>query len=55
MKRKTDSEGANHSNGLPEAKKRALTDETAVARFRKGLFDAAELAKYTKSYANSAP
>ncbi|KAL1964809.1 hypothetical protein VTN77DRAFT_6311 [Rasamsonia byssochlamydoides] len=55
MKRKTDSIDSNHANGLPGAKKRALTNEAVIARFREGLFEPAELEKYTKKYANSAP
>lgn len=53
MKRKT--EDRNHANGLPGAKKRALTNDMVIARFREGLFEPAELDKYKKSYANSGP
>ncbi|EEA23514.1 putative component of NuA3 histone acetyltransferase complex [Talaromyces marneffei ATCC 18224] len=53
MKRKT--EEAHQSNGRHEAKKRALSDDVAISRFREGLFDTAELEKYTKSYAASGP
>jgi hypothetical protein len=53
MKRKT--EDLDQSNGTPEAKKRALMSATVVSRFRDGLFAPAELDKYTKSYASSAP
>lgn len=53
MKRKT--EDSTHSNGRPEPKKRALTDATIKSRFREGLFEPAEVEKYTKSYANSGP
>ncbi|KAJ5091141.1 hypothetical protein NUU61_006011 [Penicillium alfredii] len=55
MKRKTDQRGSLDGNGLPESKKRALSSEEAVARFRDGLFDSAEQQKYTDSYAKSAP
>lgn len=53
MKRKTDD--TNHSNGIQIAKKRILTEDTVLSRFRDGLFEPAELEKYTKSYANSTP
>ena len=55
MKRKTDGEESLSANGQPELKKRALSSEEAVARFREGLFEPAELQKYTKEYAQSAP
>lgn len=54
MKRKTDETGSN-ANGLPESKKRALSTEEAVSRFRDGLFDTAEQQKYTDEYAKSNP
>lgn len=54
MKRKTDETGSN-ANGLPESKKRALSTEEAVSRFRDGLFDTAEQQKYTDEYAKSIP
>lgn len=53
MKRKTDD--SSQSNGGHEAKKRALTDDVAVSRFREGLFEPTELDTYTKAYAASAP
>ena len=54
MKRKTgrESQGA---NGQPDSKKRALSNEEAATRFRDGLFDSAELQKYTTAYAESKP
>lgn len=54
MKRKTgrESQGA---NGQPDSKKRALSNEEAATRFRDGLFDSAELQKYTTDYAKSKP
>lgn len=55
MKRKTDGEESRVANGQPESKKRALSSEEAAARFREGLFEPAELQKYTKQYAQSAP
>ncbi|KAJ5085156.1 hypothetical protein N7532_009927 [Penicillium argentinense] len=55
MKRKTDERPSLDGNGLPETKKRALSSEEAVARFRDGLFDAAEQKKYTDAYAKSSP
>ncbi|KAJ9394254.1 hypothetical protein DTO282F9_8821 [Paecilomyces variotii] len=54
MKRKTETRESLDANAQPE-KKRALSNETVKARFRDGLFDPAELEKYTKSYAESAP
>jgi hypothetical protein len=53
MKRKTNA--SHKSNGAHEAKKRALTDDSVVSRFRDGLFEPTELDNYTKSYATSAP
>lgn len=53
MKRKT--EDTQQSNGRHEAKKRALTDDAVISRFREGLFDPSELENYTKSYASSGP
>lgn len=53
MKRKTDA--SHQSNGAHEAKKRALTDDAVVSRFRDGLFEPTELDNYTKAYATSAP
>ena len=53
MKRKT--EEAHKVNGQNGAKKRVLSDDTVISRFREGLFDAAELESYTKSYATSGP
>lgn len=53
MKRKTS--GTQEPNGHHEAKKRALSDDAVAARFREGLFDPAELDRYTKSYATSGP
>lgn len=55
MKRKTEERGSLDGNGLPESKKRALSSKEAVARFRDGLFDAAEQKKYTDAYAKSTP
>lgn len=55
MKRKTEERGSLDANGLPESKKRALSSEEAVARFRDGLFDAAEEQQYTEAYAKSTP
>ncbi|KAF9886537.1 hypothetical protein FE257_011308 [Aspergillus nanangensis] len=55
MKRKTNEEQSKAANGQPDTKKRALSTEEAVARFRDGLFDPAEQQKYTKEYAESAP
>ncbi|KAL5357383.1 Oxoglutarate and iron-dependent oxygenase degradation C-term-domain-containing protein [Aspergillus floccosus] len=55
MKRKTASGEALNGNGQPDSKKRALSGEEAEARFRPGLFESAELQKYTKEYAHSAP
>ncbi|OJJ46189.1 hypothetical protein ASPZODRAFT_67110 [Penicilliopsis zonata CBS 506.65] len=55
MKRKTDGRDSLDANGQPESKKRALSSEEVAARFREGLFDAAELRKYTKQYAGSSP
>ena len=55
MKRKTEERGSLDANGLPESKKRALSSEEAVARFREGLFDPAEEKKYTEAYARSTP
>lgn len=57
MKRKTEAEqdGPAISNGQPEAKKRALSDETIRARFRDGLFEQHVLDEYKQSYAKSAP
>ncbi|KAG2420279.1 hypothetical protein HFD88_005080 [Aspergillus terreus] len=55
MKRKTASGEALNGNGQPDSKKRALSGEEAEARFRPGLFESAELQKYTKEYAQSAP
>ncbi|KAJ5183868.1 Prolyl 3-4-dihydroxylase ofd1 [Penicillium capsulatum] len=55
MKRKTEERGSLDANGLPESKKRALSSEEAVARFRDGLFDTAEEQKYTEAYAKSTP
>lgn len=54
MKRKTETRESLDGNAQPE-KKRALSNETVKARFRDGLFDPAELKKYTQSYAESAP
>jgi hypothetical protein len=53
MKRKT--EETHQSNGQNGAKKRVLSDNAVISRFREGLFDSAELEKYTKSYAVSGP
>lgn len=53
MKRKT--EETHQSNGRHEAKKRVLSDDAVISRFREGLFDTAELESYTKSYATSGP
>ncbi|KUL89771.1 hypothetical protein ZTR_00503 [Talaromyces verruculosus] len=53
MKRKT--EEAHKVNGQNGAKKRVLSDDAVISRFREGLFDAAELESYTKSYATSGP
>ena len=55
MKRKTDTEEPQGANGQPNTKKRALSNEEALARFNKGLFDSAKQQKYTKEYAQSAP
>jgi hypothetical protein len=55
MKRKTDSRGKQSSNGLPQAKKRALSNDVAITRFREGLFDQTELEIFTKNYAESVP
>ncbi|OXV07853.1 hypothetical protein Egran_04382 [Elaphomyces granulatus] len=55
MKRKTDSRGQQSSNGLPQAKKRALSNDVAITRFREGLFDQTELEIFTKNYAESVP
>ncbi|KAL4892570.1 Oxoglutarate and iron-dependent oxygenase degradation C-term-domain-containing protein [Aspergillus ambiguus] len=55
MKRKTASGDIPTANGQPDSKKRALSGEEAEARFRPGLFDAAEQQKYTTEYAQSAP
>lgn len=55
MKRKTGQDSVEAANGQPESKKRALSSEEAAARFRDGLFEPAELQKYTKQYAQSAP
>ncbi|KAJ5698753.1 Prolyl 3-4-dihydroxylase ofd1 [Penicillium macrosclerotiorum] len=55
MKRKTVERGSLDGNGLPESKKRALSSEEAGARFRDGLFDAAEQKKYTDAYTKSSP
>ncbi|EED13271.1 oxidoreductase, putative [Talaromyces stipitatus ATCC 10500] len=53
MKRKT--EETHQSNGHHEAKKRVVSGDAVISRFRDGLFDPAELEKYTKSYAASGP
>lgn len=55
MKRKTEERGSLDANGLPDSKKRALSSEEAVARFRDGLFDTAEEQQYTEAYAKSTP
>lgn len=55
MKRKTEERGSLDAKGLPESKKRALSSEEAVARFRDGLFDSAEQQKYTDEYSKSRP
>lgn len=55
MKRKTAGRDSLGGGSQPEAKKRALSKETVIERFREGLFEPAELEKYTKSYAESAP
>ncbi|KAL2009466.1 hypothetical protein VTN00DRAFT_5273 [Thermoascus crustaceus] len=55
MKRKTAGRDSLGGGNQPEAKKRALSKETVIERFREGLFEPAELEKYTKSYAESAP
>lgn len=55
MKRKTASEDSPVANGQPKTKKRALSNEEAAARFREGLFEPAELQRYTKEYAQSEP
>ena len=54
MKRKTGRE-LQGANGQPDSKKRALSHEEAATRFREGLFDSAELQKYTTAYAESKP
>lgn len=54
MKRKTETGESLDSNAQPE-KRRALSNETVKARFRDGLFDPAELEKYTTNYAESGP
>jgi prolyl 3-hydroxylase /prolyl 3,4-dihydroxylase len=51
MKRKTDDK----PDGPQSAKKRTLSDDTVLARFRDGLFEPAELEQYTQSYASSGP
>ena len=53
MKRKT--EEVHKVNGQNGAKKRVLSDDAVILRFREGLFDTAELESYTKSYATSGP
>lgn len=55
MKRKTDERPSIDGHVLPESKKRALSSEEAIARFRDGLFDPAEQQKYTDAYAKSSP
>ncbi|KAJ5591986.1 Prolyl 3-4-dihydroxylase ofd1 [Penicillium hispanicum] len=55
MKRKTEERGSLDANGPPESKKRVLSSEEATARFRDGLFDAAEQQKYTDAYTKSTP
>lgn len=55
MKRKTEERGSLDGNGLPGSKKRALSSEEAGARFRNGLFEAAEQMKYTDAYNKSSP
>ncbi|KAJ5952996.1 uncharacterized protein N7479_011409 [Penicillium vulpinum] len=55
MKRKTDSRASLDGNAMRQSKKRALSSEEAAARFRDGLFDAAEQQKYTDQYAKSSP
>jgi hypothetical protein len=55
MKRKTDARASLDGNSMPQSKKRALSSEEAVARFRDGLFDTAEQEKYTAEYAKSSP
>lgn len=55
MKRKTDARASIDGNAMPQSKKRALSSEEAAARFRDGLFDTAELQKYTGEYAKSSP
>ncbi|ODM21391.1 hypothetical protein SI65_02234 [Aspergillus cristatus] len=54
MKRKTGRESQG-TDGQPDSKKRALSHEEAATRFREGLFDSAELQKYTTAYAESKP
>lgn len=54
MKRKTGRESQG-TNGQPDSKKRALSHEEVATRFREGLFDSAELQKYTTAYAESKP
>lgn len=55
MKRKTDARASLDGNSMPQSKKRALSSEEAVARFRDGLFDTAEQEKYTTEYTKSSP
>ncbi|KAI9037433.1 oxidative DNA demethylase [Aspergillus affinis] len=55
MKRKTDNKDPQGANGQPDSKKRALSSEEAVARFRDGLFEPSVQENYTKEYADSAP
>lgn len=47
--------GPEDSNCEPEAKRRELSDDTVLSRFRDGLFDGAVLDQFTKSYAASEP
>ncbi|KKK20889.1 hypothetical protein P175DRAFT_0440230 [Aspergillus ochraceoroseus IBT 24754] len=55
MKRKTNGRESLDGNGQPDTKKRALSSEEVALRFRDGLFEPAELQKYTKAYTQSAP
>lgn len=43
------------ANGEPEAKKRALSTESAASRFRDGLLNRDVLEDYKQAYADSKP